>query len=899
MEIAWHSVDEGKLLSELSTSHSGLTSEAASARSREHGPNVITQKRSRPAIVAFLLQFNQPLIYILLASCVISLVLEDPIDAAVILGVVLANSLIGYIQESKAEKAIGSLSRLVVTKANVLRDGRVQHIPSSEIVPGDVVVLRSGDKVPADLRLISVKELRIDESPLTGESVTVEKSAAPLGEATVLGDRLNMAFAGTLVTFGTGRGVVVATGDLTEVGIVNKMTAEAGGLKTPLTRRIESFSRILLIMVIVMSLVTVVIGVIRGSTPLEMFPPAVALAVAVVPEGLPAVVTITLAIGVKRMARRHAIVRKLPAVETLGSTTIICSDKTGTLTQNQMTVKMAWTASSEREFTGGGYDPSGNLVMVKGPGTDESFTHLMEAGALCNDARIEAKDGRYSVTGDPTEAALLVSAEKAGMGRADLDRKHPRTDELAFESDRQYMATLHRDGTVYVKGSAERILDRCSTMMASDGSLLPLDRDTVSRAGNGMALEGMRVLGFAMGRGFQHLGHAELKGLTFIGLQGMLDPPRKEVIEAVKACQEAGITVKMITGDHALTAAAIGSAIGLVKGTESCTVSSCSFTVTGDDMARMDEEQLMDAAEGAPVFARVAPEQKLNLVKALQARGYVVAMTGDGVNDAPALKQANIGIAMGASGTDVARETADIVLTDDNFASIRAAVEEGRVVFDNLVKFIIWTLPTNIGQGMVILTSVIAGLTLPITPLQILYINMVTALFLGLMLAFEPAEGDIMRRPPRDPKVSFITSELVLRMILVSAILLAGAFALFDYQLYKGLSEEAARSVAVSVFVVGQSFYLLNCRSLRRSAFSIGFFSNPYIILGIAGIMVLQVLFVHAPFMNVIFGSEPFSLLEWAEVFAVGLVIYFAVGSEKYVRNRIMERKARMVASPK
>jgi cation-transporting ATPase F len=878
----------------------GLSLFEVKHRQEYFGPNVVSDKRGKGPIVRFLLQFHQPLVYILLVAAAVTGLLEEWVDALVILGVVLVNAVVGFIQESKAERALESLKKMVSTEATVTRDGKRVRVASEELVPGDLVLLQSGDRVPADMRLHEVKELQVDESALTGESVPVEKTSVVLAPETVLADRRNMAYAGTMVTAGQAQGIVIATGDHTEAGRISKLISETEALATPLTRKISAFSKLLLVVILGLAGVTFLVGWMRGEPALEMFKAAVALAVGAIPEGLPAAMTITLAIGVKRMARRKAIIRKLPAVETLGSTTVICSDKTGTLTENQMTVQEIWAGGLWYMATGTGYDPEGQILhngervsAASAPLLSECLT----AGLLCNESRLERKDGRWTIQGDPTEAALIVAAAKGGLQEADVKERFPRLDIIPFESERQYMATLHRHPTgqetvIYVKGAVERVLERCSWQMEGNGHAGPLDRASVMEAAEDMAGRGLRVLAFAMkGCADCHVrfGHQDVaSGLTFLGLQGMIDPPRQEVIPAIRECREAGIRVKMITGDHALTASAIAREIGLEDAKDGL----AALAVTGAEISRLTDEELVEVADRSWVFARVAPEQKLRLVEALQEKGHVVAMTGDGVNDAPALKKADIGIAMGITGTDVAKETADMVLTDDNFATIVAAVEEGRRLFDNLIKFLTWTLPTNGGEGLVILAAVFAGVALPILPVQILWINMTTAVLLGLMLAFEPMEPDVMMRPPRDPKASILSGQLLWRVALVSAILLAGAFGLFVLEKRLGATVAEARTVAVNVFVLVELLYLFNCRSLTRPLWSTGIASNPWVIAGSGAMLLFQLLFTYAPFMNAIFHSSPIGADSCIRIVLVAVAGYIIVEIEKGIRRAWSGRRS-------
>ncbi len=878
----------------------GLSLFEVKHRQEYFGPNLVSARKGRGWLMRFFLQFHQPLVYILLLASLVTVLLEEWVDALVILGVVLVNAVVGFVQESKAERALESLKEMVSTEATVIRDGRRLRVPSAELVPGDLVVLQSGDRVPADMRLHQVRELQVDESALTGESVPVEKTSAVLAPDTVLADRRNMAYAGTMVTSGQAHGIVIATGDHTEAGRISKLISETESLATPLTRKISSFSKLLLVVILLLAGVTFLVGWMRGESALEMFKAAVALAVGAIPEGLPAAMTITLAIGVKRMARRRAIIRKLPAVETLGSTTVICSDKTGTLTENQMTVQEIWAGGLRYSVTGSGYDPEGRILQNGDQVRAASAPALLQcltAGLLCNESQLQRTDGRWTIQGDPTEGALIVAAHKGGLGDTDFMESLPRLDIIPFESDRQYMATLHRHPTgqetvIYVKGAVERVLGRCSQEMGRDGSAQPLDKASALKAAEEMARHGLRVLAFAMkGCADCHVkfGHQDVASdLTFLGLQGMIDPPRQEVIPAIQECKGAGIRVKMITGDHALTASAIAREIGLGDSEED----PGPVAVTGAELHGLTDHELVEVADRVSVFARVAPEQKLRLVEALQEKGQIVAMTGDGVNDAPALKKADIGIAMGITGTDVAKETADMVLTDDNFATIVAAVEEGRRLFDNLIKFLTWTLPTNGGEGLVILAAVFAGVALPILPVQILWINMTTAVLLGLMLAFEPMEPDLMTRPPRDPKGSILSGQLLWRVALVSAILLAGAFGLFVLEKRLGATVAEARTVAVNVFVLVELLYLFNCRSLTRSMWGIGPFSNPWVIGGSVAMLAVQLLFTYAPFMNVIFHSTPIGMGPWVRIVLVALAGYLIVEAEKGIRRALSAKKA-------
>lgn len=887
-EKMWHSISFEDVLLRLEVkSAAGLSTEEATRRRGLFGMNVLTPKKGKPAWLRFLLQFHQPLVYILLAACLVTAFLKEWVDSGVIFGVVFINAIIGFIQEAKALKALDALARSMTTQTTVRRDGKEQIVPSSDLVPGDIVLIASGDKIPADMRILKVRELQVNESALTGESVPVEKKTEPLDAGTVLADRKNMAFTSSLVTYGQAWAVVVATGDRTEVGRISELISSADDLATPLTKKIAHFSHFLLIVILGMAALTFGVGVLRGQPWVDTFMAAVALAVGAIPEGLPAAVTITLAIGVSRMAKRRAIIRKLPAVETLGSTMVICSDKTGTLTENQMTVQEIFAGGARYEVSGSGYQPVGEFRrdgrLVEEPSSETLLRECLVAGLLCNAARLVEKSGRFEVEGDPTEGALIVSASKAGLIEEKLDAFSKRVDTLPFESEFQYMATLHEtvqpgSRVIFMKGSVERLLERCVSSV---------DRKTVMMQAETMAAKGLRVLAFAKKEApssMETIGHQDLHEMVFLGIQGMIDPPRKEVIAAVQSCYAAGMKVKMITGDHVLTATAIAKQLGLRRQFDDGTAELKAFS--GKELEGFGDDEFMRAADHGSVFARVTPEQKLRLVKALQALGNVVAMTGDGVNDAPALKQANIGIAMGITGTEVSKEAADMVLTDDNFASIEAAVEEGRCVFDNLKKFIVWSLPTNLGEGLSILLAIVVGTELPILPVQILWVNMTTAIFLGMMLAFEPKEPDIMKRPPQNPKLPIMTRDVVIRTFYVGLLLVAGVFGLFKYSLLQGVAIAEARTIATTMLVMGELFYLFNCRSLTRSSFSIGFFSNPWIWIGCLLMLGSQILFVQAPFMNRFFHSAPLPFFEWEEILAVCAVIVCVVGFEKYLRRR-------------
>ncbi|NJD34489.1 MAG: HAD-IC family P-type ATPase [Betaproteobacteria bacterium] len=870
-----HAVDPGQ----------GLSEEEAAARLARHGPNRPRAAPRRSALSRLGAQFTQPLVLVLIAAGVVTGALGEWVDTSVIFGVVIVNAFIGFIQEGKAEHALAALARAVATETTVVRSGRRRRLDAAHLVPGDVVWLAAGDKVPADLRILSGKQLRTIEAALTGEAAPIDKHTDPLPADTLLADRRNMAYAGTMAVAGQGHGLIVATAAATETGRIAQLISAAPEMATPLTRKMAEFARLLLWVILGLAALTFVIGVWRGEAWNAMLMAAVALAVGAIPEGLPAAMTITLAIGVNRMARRRAIIRHLPAVETLGSTTVICSDKTGTLTENAMTVTELWAGGACVTVEGHGYAPEGALSGGE-PGS--ALREALIAGALCNDATLVFESRRWQHAGDPTEIALLVAARKAGLDENTLRHLFPRQDELPFDAVRQTMATLHEvEGrpTLYAKGAIEKILPACEMQLASSGHEVALDaasRELIASAAAAMAARGLRLLAMARRRvaaGSALTEQALDAGLTFLGLAAMMDPPRKQAIASVRTCHAAGIKVKMITGDHAVTARAIAAQIGIARDGDGAEV------LSGRDLAQLDDDALQAAVARGDVFARVEPEQKLRLVRALQAQGEVVAMTGDGVNDAPALKQADIGIAMGLGGTDVAKEAAAMVLTDDNFATIEAAVEEGRGIYDNLVKFISWTLPTNFGEGLVILAAIIAGVTLPITPLQILWINMTTAVLLGLPLAFEPAERGIMYRPPRPPDAAVLDAILIERVVLVGILMLAGSFGMFLLALERGQAMAEARSIAMNVFVAIEIVYLFNCRSLRLPVSAMSAFSNPWVWWGAGLQLLLQLAITYWAPLNAAFSTAPIDARAWVEIAVIALAAMGIIELEKHWRG--------------
>ncbi len=872
--FAYHECSSAAATRQLaSDAEQGLTLQEVTQRQQQYGLNELKAKPAKPAWLRFLLQFNQALLYILLLAGVIKAFLGSWTNAAVIWGVTLINAIIGFVQESKAEGAIAALAKAVTTEASVIREGEKHQVASQELVPGDVVLLTSGDKVPADLRLLTVRGLQVDESALTGESVPVEKMTQPLPAKTPLAECTNMAYAGSFVTFGQGRGIVVATGSTTEVGRISQSLDQSQSLSTPLTRKFAKFSQTLLYIILSLASLTFFVGLGQGRSWAEMFEAAVALAVSAIPEGLPAVVTVTLAIGVNRMARRHAIIRKLPAVETLGGATVICSDKTGTLTENQMTVQALYAGDEHYQVSGLGYAAEGEIRAGSGDPIAlpalPALQSCLIAGMVCNDTRLQWKDEQWTIVGDPTEGALIVAAQKAALDQTQINASLPRLESIPFESQFQYMATLHQSGDdkiIYLKGSLEAILNCCQMMRDRAGHTAPIDQERVSMEAERLAEQGLRVLAFAekvVPPQQTTLEHTDLEaGLTFLGLQGMIDPPREEAIDAVAACQAAGIQVKMITGDHLTTATAIAERIGLKRDGQL-------ISFPGQQLAEMSDSELSQAVESGSVFARVAPAQKLRLVEALQSRGEIVAMTGDGVNDAPALKQADIGIAMGKAGTDVAREAADVLLTDDNFASIEAAVEEGRTVYQNLRKAIAFILPVNGGESMTILISALFARDLPILSLQVLWLNMVNSIAMTVPLAFEPKSDRTMEQRPRDPKEPLLSGKLLQRIAAVSVFNWILIFGMFEWARQTTGDLAVARTMAIQALVAGRIVYLLSISHLGTAIVAklrgkkTMFDDALAISSGILSASVLQIFFSQWGVMNTLFGTAALNLNQW------------------------------------
>lgn len=887
---AWHVLTAHEVETVLGARPDGLHEAEVRERLLRYGPNSLPPPKTRSALRRFLAQFNNLLIQVLLAAAAITAVIGHWTDAGVILAVSVLNATVGFVQEGKAEQALSAIRHMLSASATVLRGGQRLRVSAEELVPGDLVLLEAGDKVPADLRLVWSKNLYVQEAALTGESVPVGKASDPVAADAPLGDRAPMAFSGTLVTHGQGRGVVVATGSSTEIGRISGMMSRLESLETPLLRQMAVFARTLTTAILGISALVFAFGVlVHGYGVTELFMAVVSLAVAAIPEGLPAILTIALAIGVQRMARRSAIIRQLPAVETLGSVSIICTDKTGTLTRNEMTVRAVATPGQLIEVCGVGYEPLGGFSQAgrdRQPEELPGLAELARAGALCNDAALRQSEQGWSIEGDPMEGALLVLACKAGINTVEETRPLPRTDLIPFESEHRFMATLHHDsehrGVIYVKGAPERILTMCAAERGADGDR-PLDPAAWNRRIDELAAQGQRVLAFAVKPAAAD--HRELRfndvesGLVLLGLVGMIDPPREEAVEAVRACQAAGIRVKMITGDHAVTARAIAAQLGLEN---------AASALTGPEVEALDDGALARLAPNVDVFARASPEHKLRLVQALQAQGFVVAMTGDGVNDAPALKRADVGVAMGHKGTEAAKEAAEMVLVDDNFASIARAVREGRTVYDNLQKAIVFLLPINGGESMSVAIAILSGLTLPITPLQILWVNMVSSVGLALALAFEAPERDVMTRPPRPAGEALLSRFLIWRVAFVSMLMTVGIFGMFKWARWHGADGATARTMAVNTLVVMEVFYLFSVRHLRAPSLTFqGMLGTRPVLIAVGLVTTLQLVFTYAPFMGVLFGTRPLEVTQGLPVLAAGILLFAVLESEKWLRRRM------------
>jgi len=883
---AWHALSAEAMLKQLDTDGEGLSEGEAAARLEKYGPNRLPEAKPRSALVRFFSHFNNLLIYVLLGAAVITAALNHWIDTVVIMAVVILNAVIGFIQEGKAEDALRAIRQMLSANAMVTRDGKRESIPADQLVLGDRVLLQSGDKVPADLRLLKVKNLQVQEAALTGESVAVEKASGTVKQDADLGDRCNMAYSGTLITQGQATGVVVATGVDTEIGRISTMVSQVQTLTTPLLRQMDRMARWITAAVLAVAALVFVLGIlVRGYGAVDTFMMVVGLAVAAIPEGLPAILTVTLAIGVQRMASRKAIIRRLPVVETLGSVSVICSDKTGTLTRNEMTVRSMVTASGSYALSGTGYDSHGAFEQ-DGESIEPTDNRLLRrtllGALLCNDSSLEKRNGGWMVHGDPMEGALLVAAMKAGMDLEYEGKQYPRTDLIPFESEHKFMATLHHShegrAFIYLKGAPERVLEMCSELLGEEGHQ-PLDKEYWHQQIEALAAQGQRVLAVATKpaqEGQQELDFTQVQsGLALLGLYGLIDPPRDEAISAVAECRAAGIRVKMITGDHAATARAIAAQLNLDNTAEA---------ITGRDLENMDDVELEKRISEVDVYARVSPEHKLRLVTLLQSQGKIVAMTGDGVNDAPALKRADVGIAMGKKGTEAAKEASEMVISDDNFASIARAVKEGRTVYDNLKKAIAFLLPVNGGESASIILAILVGLSLPIAPLQILWVNMVSSVALAMALAFEASEKDIMKRPPRPADESMISPFLLWRILLVSTLFAAGIFGIYGWSQAMGASIEESRTYAVNALVMMEIFYLLSVRRLRSSSLNYsGLFGSNKVLIAIGVVVVLQGIFTYAPFMSTFFDTRPVSLGMWGVILGIGVVVLLILELEKWL----------------
>ncbi len=898
----WHAVAADEVIRRLDTNiQSGLSAANVQQQLEKYGHNRLPEGRKQGPFKRFLLQFNNILVYILLGAGFVKLMVGLWLDASIILAVVVLNALLGFFQEGKAEKALDSIRNMLSAEARTVRGGETRLVPSEDLVPGDIVLLESGDKIPADLRLIDVKNLRTEEAALTGESVPIDKTTEPVAERATVGDREGMAFSGTLVASGRGTGVVVATGDNTELGRINQMMAAVSALETPLLRQIKKFGYAITAVIGVVSVIVFAFGRwVREMPFVDIFQAVVSIAVSVIPEGLPALITVTLAIGVQRMAQRNAIIRRLPAVETLGSVSRICSDKTGTLTLMEMMVVSVVTGEAAYGITGQGYAAAGQILKDgKSADKDLVLTLIGRVSMLCNDAELLEQDGVWKVEGDPTEGALYPFAAKIGLDRQTEQSAYRRIDIIPFESEHKFMATLNEDAAgkqmLLVKGAPEIIVENCDRQQADEPA--PIQREYWLQMSDKLAAQGERVLAMAWQEQPDvkagSLGPADLPtNLVLLGLIGLLDPPRTEAIEAVKECHGGGIRVTMITGDHKITAAAIAKMLGIGDG---------KTAITGAEIEGMDTATLQERVRDIDVFARASPEHKLRLVKAIQANKQVVAMTGDGVNDAPALKKADIGVAMGIKGTEVTKEAAEMVLADDNFASITAAVKEGRTVFNNIEKAILFMLPTNVAQGLVIIVAIFVGFTAPITAPQILWVNMVTSVALGLVVSFEPHELDVMQRSPRAVDLPILDAFGIWRVVFVGLALLTLTLWAFFWMKQNGASDALARAVAVNALVIGQIFYLLNSRYKIGSSLSLkAHLDNKYLPLGIGAVVILQLLFTYAPPLQVLFETAAIPLRIWPWLLFGGFVFFLVVEAEKLIirLTRSAEGVAASVRAP-
>ena len=884
----WHALTKDRALKQLDVSSGGLSSAEASTRSDKFGLNRLPAPRRRSAVLRFLLQFHNILIYVLLGSAVITALLAHWIDTGVILAVVVVNAIIGFVQEGKAESALDSIRTMLAPRANVIRDGERTNVKAEQLVPGDVILLEAGDKVPADLRLLTAHGLSIQEAVLTGESVPTEKHIEPVAENVALGDRACMAFSGTLVANGQGRGVVVTTGGKTEIGRISGLLSEVETLSTPLVTQMGVFAKWLTVFILLVAVLLLAFGYVVGQQSFaEIFIAVVGLSVAAIPEGLPAVLTITLAIGVQVMAKRNAIVRRLPAIETLGSVSVICTDKTGTLTRNEMMVASVQTEQHLFTLEGVGYEPKGTLKLNENsvdPSEHAVLKEIALAATLCNDASLFEHNAVWTTQGDPMEGALLAFAEKMDVDTGNEQSIWARTDMIPFDAKHRFMATLNHDhegnAFIFVKGAPEQVFAMCENQRNVKGDTEVFNESYWHEKADAIAMLGQRVLAIAS-RSVQPehtvLEHADIKGkLTLLGIVGMIDPPRPEVISAVSECYQAGIAIKMITGDHAKTAASIAKQIGLRN---------TSKVLTGAELDTMDDALLGQSVMDCNIFARTSPEHKLRLVMALQSHNMTVAMTGDGVNDAPALKRADAGIAMGKNGSEAAKEAAELVLVDDNFVSIAAAVQEGRTVYDNLKKVISWTLPTNAGEAMTIIVALLLGLTLPITPIQILWINLITAITLGIALAFEPTEATTMRRPPRPRDEPLLSAELVWHIALVSVLFLCGVFGMYHYAINQGYSIELARTISLNTLVVMEIFHLFFIRNIYGTSLTWKAVRGTKIVWSVViAVTTAQFAITYLPPLQQIFSTVAIPFWDGLLIFGIGVALFAIVETEKQIR---------------
>ncbi|MFJ5446627.1 cation-transporting P-type ATPase [Methylobacillus methanolivorans] len=874
--VLWHALKTSEVLERVQSTQEGLSSREADKRLQEYGRNELPPPKRQHPVMRFLSQFNNALIYFMLSAAVIAFFLDHAVDSAVILAVVLINAIVGYIQEGKAEQALDAIRNMMVPHVTVVRDGHRQTLEVGDLVPGDVIVLEAGDSVPADARLLKARQLSSEEAILTGESVPSQKQEHAVAENADLGDRHCMLYSGTIIAAGQGRAVVVETGSATEIGRISSMIAKVETLETPLLQQINHFGRLFTWFALSLALGLLAFAkLVQNYSWIDGFMVVVAISVGLVPEGLPAVITITLAIGVQRMARHNAIIRRLPAVETLGATSVICSDKTGTLTRNEMTVRRLVAGKAHYLVEGTGYVPEGEIKPQEGA-SGRGWEDLVLAGFLCNDAKLKQESGQWHVLGDPMEGALVALAMKAGQDIQQERNAWKRLDEVPFDSKHKFMATLHRHeehGTwMFIKGAPESVLERCQQP----------DHDYWAECISEAAHHGERVLGFAARRcddGKQQLEFKDVENdLDFLGIMGFIDPPREEVLDAIASCRSAGVKVKMITGDHAATAQAIAKQLHLAEEPG---------VMTGADLDKVPDEELSAVLAKTSVFARTTPEHKLRIVKALQQQGEVVAMTGDGVNDAPSLKQADVGIAMGKKGTEAAKQASEMVLADDNFATIVSAVHAGRTVYDNVRKVIAWTLPTNGGEALAVVVALLLGMSLPMIPAQILWINMVLTVTLGLVLAFEPAEPDVMERPPRPRNAALLSPFLLWRVGFVSVLFTIGVFIIFEYAMRRELGEEVARTMVVNTLVVLEIFYLFNVRYLNAKSFSWrGLLGTPILLIALAAVILAQLAFTYAAPLHALFASAPIDWKDGLVIILIGIVFMLVLEVEKTLMRK-------------